>query len=92
MINPKYEYGIVEVVQDPVTGTVSIDAPTFRAEVNRPIMEILAALPNMLQEKEKGGWETYAMCTVSGRLILSVRKKSDHVDILIPNGLTLNMR
>ncbi len=80
-----YEYETVEVHPGPEDGLYIIEAPTFKGETSESVGGILKGIPNILQEAEKGGWETYSVTHLSGVLIFAVRRRVNK--ILTPPGV-----
>ena len=76
-----YVYETVEVYPetDEKGDKFVIVAPSFMAEVREPLSFVLKAIPNMLQEPDKGEWETYSTILLNGKIVFLVRKSQSNL-------------
>jgi hypothetical protein len=66
------------------TGGFAIEAPSFEATTEASLDEVLKAVPNLVQEEEKGGWETYGTMFLGSTVVFLLRKSAPLV--LTPTG------
>lgn len=83
-MNQRYEFETVEVFAK--DDLFVIKAPDFGGETQSPISEVMKSLPNMLQEKQHGGWEVYGVAQISKTIVFMVRRPAGP-QILLPTGL-----
>lgn len=79
-----FEYSTVEVFPLESEG-FNIKAPTFEATTEASLDEVLKAVPNLMQEREKGEWETYSTIFIGSTIVFFIRRQVNQV--LIPNGI-----
>lgn len=79
-----YDYSTVKVY--PVeAGGFTIEAPTFEAHTSSSLDDVLRAVPNLMQEKDKGQWETYGSLFLGSTIVFLIRKQASQV--LVPQGI-----
>ena len=78
----KYDYATVNVYANG-PNNFNIVTPHWEAKTEASLEEVLQAVPNMIQEEEKGGWETYSTIFIGSTVVFLVRKPR----ILIPTGV-----
>jgi hypothetical protein len=81
-MNNTFEYETVELFKHPEKDAFIIDAPTFQAEVSDPINTLLKAVPNMLAEEDKGGWDTYGIVNMGTVIVFMVKKRTMKLQVV----------
>ena len=85
----KFQYSVIKVYPDidPQRGQYwQVDAPTFEAKIFDSVDALLEGIPNVAQERDKGGWETYGLTVAQGRFIFLVRRPAGP-EIIVPPAL-----
>ena len=90
----QYEYQVVKIYygtdEESQTQGYFVEADFFKAFTQDTLDRILVAIPNLMQEREKGGWETYGTLFVGTTIMFLIRRQT--VRILTPQDFAYYAR
>lgn len=84
-MNTKYEYDTVQVHTTDSPKLFKIKASEGEFEIPESLPDVLKIVPNILQQEQNGGWETYSTLVLNGAIIFLIRKPISVV--LVPSNI-----